>query len=504
MSKETKSIEVDYDGLVEMMKNGYREFEHHIYIGGPRTTIVTEEIDFSYLLNILDMNISSITKTSNDKVIELPSLFFHNIVFKEKVYAFSHNFRVALKFKDVTFNKEVKFTHITFEKDILFEDLVKFKDEVSFSDSIFRKEVTFSHSKFEKKVKIDSSNFNDDVCFYDIKFCPMLKFSFDTFDKKLIFHVTNFTETSFSNITFKSDIEFRYSEFFEKLSFYDTSFHGRIDIIGITHKIILFNMIILSDKSRIYMNTLNSSLEKHQYKNAEIKIINTIISNRIDLLHAKFNIIDLKGSAVVGNGSLNIVDLDPTCENHQTATVLKNEAIKRNDIIKALEYKATEKNLYSIEKLLLPFKAIKSFFKNIKRFSLMKTVIRLPKNIYLFLRNTLKYTGDIVSIFLGKISNNHDQSWIRAIIFTIAGGFGLYYLFECRIDNTVKIEQVGVDFFEYLIPTSYNKLLSYKDSIIEANWSNILTMIIYIGGKIWIAYGVVQTVKAFRKFNKTN
>ena len=68
----------------------------------------------------------------------------------------------------------------------------------------------------------------------------------------------------------------------------------------------------------------------------------------------------------------------------------------------------------------------------------------------------------------------------------------------------VKLNMFFSEFFKYLIPVDYTLLLKYLNNAEVFYGIKYLGALIYFFGKILIAYGVVQTVNAFRKFNKTN
>ena len=432
-------MEVGFNGLLDFMKTNYNDSLDGVSNrdSSLNNLIVTEEIDIANLLLQLYKYLNIEIEIKNGTFIYKHILNFKNIIFKEKVI-----------FNKIIFSEECFFISAVF-------------DSVDFKDTDFKNYVFFTKAEFHKKAS-----------FVRVKFLSGGYFGATTFMDSADFTLTEFSENHFDSAIFKSWVNFEITKF-NKLSFNETAFHGKaVFSTRVLPKTVLFEKIILSNTSHIIFKFgLNPvPLKENNYNNIEIKIINTIIDGRIDFISNQIGSIDLKDSDLVGSGILSLTNFTPECSNYQTATILKNEALKRNNIIKALQYKAKEKDLYVTEKLRQPF----------------------------------KHTGDIISILLSKISNNHDQSWIQALVITLCGGFGLYYLFESRIDSNVTISQIGKDFFIYLIPTNYEKLISYKNNIINTTSTTIINMGIYFVGKILIAYGVVQTVKAFRKFNKTS
>ncbi len=156
---------------------------------------------------------------------------------------------------------------------------------------------------------------------------------------------------------------------------------------------------------------------------------------------------------------------------------------------------------------------------------------------------SMQVWGEILSIKLSKLSNNHGQNWLKAVLFTFVSGFifltfsikplffiqSLYILlpisviaFLCKdiykyLLNTVLIyiilfwftpflyeivcsnQLLYIDnFFPYLMPTIFNPISSFN---ITTNNERLISYATYFMGKIAIGYGIVEIVQAFRKLN---
>lgn len=111
-------------------------------------------------------------------------------------------------------------------------------------------------------------------------------------------------------------------------------------------------------------------------------------------------------------------------------------------------------------------------------------------------------TSDLLMLWFNKLSNNHGLSWIRGVIFTVTTGFVFYYIFYlCQNDFCSKYS-FGENLMKYFwLPNGMNDLISflrsYPNEII-----GLLGVISYLLGKISIAYGIFQTISAFRKYVK--
>ncbi len=103
-----------------------------------------------------------------------------------------------------------------------------------------------------------------------------------------------------------------------------------------------------------------------------------------------------------------------------------------------------------------------------------------------------------------KWSTNFGNSWRRALAFTLAGGLLLYtffYLSEIYLYGVYKY-YLGTypsfwnGFFRFFLVTDfYNPLIEDRTYI-----QNTLSWLIFIIGKIFIAFGIYEMIQAFRKF----
>ncbi|KAF0204695.1 MAG: hypothetical protein FD170_120 [Bacteroidetes bacterium] len=156
--------------------------------------------------------------------------------------------------------------------------------------------------------------------------------------------------------------------------------------------------------------------------------------------------------------------------------VLKNQALQSNDKIKALTYRRLEMDSYTKE--------------------LKNQPDKLPEKIVLY---------------LNKYSNNHGLSWTQGVLFTLAALITFYTLFVWS----------GNEFFFSYLPKdilwfkqsfwegalSFLWLPSIEDEmkVLKSGLSRdsfIVNILSFLLGKIFIAFGIYQTVAAFRKHGK--
>jgi hypothetical protein len=103
-------------------------------------------------------------------------------------------------------------------------------------------------------------------------------------------------------------------------------------------------------------------------------------------------------------------------------------------------------------------------------------------------------------LWLNDISSKHGTDWFQGIKFTVIIGFLFYSLYFSLYFYDYDFEFSGesvnrffTGYFKYLIP-------SYKSPFGDSALSNVFQIITFILGKIFIGYGIYQTIQSFRKF----
>ncbi len=328
------------------------------------------------------------------------------------------------------------------------------------------------------------------ICPYEI-YCGAV-FNQEAYFCSLNFsQVVNFENSTFNQIVSFGDSVFNKSVYFEKVAFNQEAYFWIMKFNGEENNSFHFYDIKLnSDKSYISFRDINYNEKNKQFtesENSKIAIINTVINGRIEFNNVAINEIDFEGSVVIGAGIISTDELNvKKYATWKTARFLKHEAYKISNTIEALKYKAIEKKLYS---QYLKYEK-KDYIKSIKdttRFSKMR------------------YYGERFSLWLSNISNNHGQSWLQAVIFTILSSllfFSLANIFINEIDlysiKNIFTSSFLKNYLNYLNPANF-------DLMKNINQTYSLRLIpfgfFYILGKISLGYGIVEIVQAFRKFN---
>ncbi|WP_337967728.1 hypothetical protein [uncultured Flavobacterium sp.] len=107
-------------------------------------------------------------------------------------------------------------------------------------------------------------------------------------------------------------------------------------------------------------------------------------------------------------------------------------------------------------------------------------------------------------LFASKISTDFGNSWRKALRFILIGGFIIYlllYIFENR-DSIINLSNIDnwtrlfSGFFRFLLVTDfYNPLETDRIYL-----TNPFSWLIFIFGKIFIAFGIYEMIQSFRKF----
>ena len=322
-----------------------------------------------------------------------------------------------------------------------------------------------------------NTTFNQDVDFRGITFSNYVLFHFIIFSRDVLFNdMICEQNVNFINTAFNQDVDFTEAAFGKRVYFLETIFSQEVlfENIKFEQTIIFDNIKINADKSSLIFSDINYNYRTPLYvptpKDSTIEIINTVINGRIDFSNVHIAKLNLEGSNVTG--ILNRIDLKAESENWETACILKNEELKRNNTIKALEYQAEEKKLYTEE---------------------------LWKN---------KQWRDWFSLWLGKIFHNHGQDWVLALgwtMFILTLSFTCFYLpnpFEYwsiwayKISNGIYFSEL----FKYLVPTDYKQIQDYFIMKELSFCTKLLGTFWYMIGKMVLPYGIYEVIKAFRKY----
>lgn len=203
----------------------------------------------------------------------------------------------------------------------------------------------------------------------------------------------------------------------------------------------------------------------------------------IDISYAEFEDIDL--SEIEMKGEAKLINYHTArfqkVSNRITGLYLKQHALNMNDSVSALMFKKMEMDAYR--------KFLISATSSIETPALRK------------LKDKIIILIDIFVLWLNKLSNSHGNNFLKGIIFTLTVWIIFFSWF------IIKRDGIGSNFIwtdgKYLKEAvNYFWLFNGIEGLAKENyvtWGCILPFFI---GKIFIVYGIYQTISAFRKYSK--
>lgn len=424
----------------------------------------------------------------------------------------------------------INFALTIFDKCFNVNDCDFCRDFGLYNNCEFNNRVIIAENKFNQKFDISDSYFNNDkiipVSIYRNEFLLQANFNNISSNRELIiekcifFKKVDFSKCKFhqeiviKECVFKNEVTFKGTQFINGFSFVENDicghinfeecvFGGDVKIIhtkGEIHEINFSSSIIkgiLELKSSVFLSE-NSSIK---FNNAFIDsngFLNILNINKKDKFTGEINFTDAKllGNVVLQNIYLKkflltsaVMVGDFFAENlhfkeesdSQTYVRLKDEALKHNNSIKALKYREKEMLAYS------------------KELNAQKSCGHLGT-----------WLIDKFVLFLNTISNKNGLSWLRGIFFTISCAiisFWIINFFGIETDHprffvvdlaTFHFEGIG-EILKRFLNMFY--LIDFKEKF-QGTELNAIGEIVFFVSKIFISYGIYQTIVAFRKFSK--
>ncbi|MDW7693951.1 pentapeptide repeat-containing protein [Flammeovirgaceae bacterium SG7u.111] len=382
------------------------------------------------------------------------SSHFEETFFIEKIEFHDVTFKDDVSFWQAIFLKKVEFNRCTFEKNACFENTV-FVDEVVFNRCVFENPVNFALSDTPKT----------NQCFY-----RTIKGGFNdsVFEQKVVFYHRHFAAISFNNTKFKKLVDFYQTTFLEPVCFHKTDFEDTSVFSKATFKELAVFLYTQVSKNMILR-------EADFQDGVNFSFINFIGGGNLNVFNLK---IEFKlNKAPKESGAKEIIDDWKSIthlQKRETFRTLKNESIKQNNKIQALEFHQKEMD---------------SFREELKA---TKHCLNMDRLILAFNRYT----------------NNYGLNWVRGFWVTLGVSimcFVLYYIslttkpivFTSEVDLGNSFQCIGIVlgyFIQFINPThNVHFMHSYL-----GNWSVFWDYL----SRIAIGLCIYQTIQAFRKFGK--
>ncbi|TLX78422.1 hypothetical protein E9993_01705 [Labilibacter sediminis] len=367
----------------------------------------------------------------------------------------------------------------------------KFLDEFSFKSSLimtpikvsccrFLNDVDFSKCRFQNGIIVENSIFFGNVKFDDSLLYGSVKFNGTKFLGGVSFKNAKFIDSEggnnskvdfigckfdgiidFNNTTFNRLVDFYNSEFKTKIDFYRTDFFGVVVLSGsIFHQNTLFTYSTFKDLVIFRQAKFNEGLDlslANFYTNSDVNIFGLRLKNFKSNDDVRKDDDTFKDEKLREKYFYNI----PYSNKRETFRLLKNYSTVQNNKIQSLDFHQLE---------------MKSFSEEIAFF------------------RTLKWHGNkwIINSF-NKYSNYYGSSWFQGTLFTLFCGVLFFSLGLSQITPTNDFSYSY--FFKFLNPTHSPDLMDeFNPTFSYYIWDYL--------GRIFIGYGIYQTIAAFRGYTK--
>ena len=338
-------------------------------------------------------------------------------------------------------------------------NIVDDANSVNITDCVFTEDF-----KFSSKVGISAS-------FKGTVFEKGASFDNSYFERKARFIGTKFKgEASFSNTRFGDLVDFWGAEFSKPTIFYKTDFLG-VTVFSTTtfYENVLFTYTLI-DKVLILRGT-------NFKKGLDLSL--TVLNGSLSTFDIRLNDFRTVSDTEIEEDYEELISKKaeiPEKNKRETFRILKKELQNQGNFFDALIYSSLETHTY---------------FNQTKK-KLLK-------------RNSWNIIQDYLILQFNYYSNKNGKSWTRGILFTVLAGALFTYLSVISTEtycigfnkmNWADLRQGMIFFFYSLLPTHD---IDYLKDLNPTAWFYAWDFI----GRTIIAYGIYQTVQAFRKFKST-
>ena len=412
----------------------------------------------------------------------------------EPYITFSHIVFKGSKYEDVHFEG-------TFNSRIAFEKNVEI-GTVFFESSNFDKRIDFQEGKFNY-INFYRSNFNgliyindfeaSDVSTRDLSIYTLWMHSCN-FDKDVSVHTSSIEHITLSNNNFNQ--LFNFNQYTDSID--NESEPIMVSLNGVNRGTIYIERAYLD----INLNGLNHG--------------NIFIndSNMYSLILSEF---ENKGSITLTNiksgGFFTIQEANARTINFTNTDINSfGEIVIANSNIEKVNFKSYPKKVrsyntnpkvgYGIKDKSKNSSNLKDVYNQLKQVAKRKGDIHaVSKYKSLEHRELLKsksFGFDSILLFLNLISNKNGKSWAIGVLFTLVAAFLFYWIYISVLGLSINRAESWKEYILYI--SSFPKLSIEKYESFNSTWS--ISLVVWLS-RIFISYGIYQTVAAFRKYGKS-
>ena len=511
--KDEFQIEVKYEinfgySIIYLMQFNYIKFLKYVNFSGTqfldlvwiRDSVFFEDVCFDE--NDINQNIEYNCKLP----VDIGGIMFIDNLFKKRVTFNRENWNSGAK---------ISFSRNTYEGDVSFM-MCSFSDYNGFYYDL-------SRSVFKGNVVIDCNKYNNEdlygnTLFSHVNFCGSYfhkEFSIlNAIIGEISMQKCYFDDTvNISNNKYNasSSLDFSYSTINSLL------FIGRnFDLINSQpNKLfdkISFSRSLITKDAFLLIRNINNEVSTKRAGTLDFSYAN--ILGTVTVQDSKLNQIKLDKSTLIGD--INIENVETDYDSRESIAKIKNEFFQRNDIVNLLFYKAKEMKYYS-EHLEFKYKIITNVFRWFTKNWFYNTIgiCFLPILLLLSLLpiKSLEKVREYTLLYLNRISNSFGMSWGQGVLFTCVTAWIFFVLI-----NTLGITSLPDKTSSPLFVWGWNGwnsfsgvwqnylrmfyLTKFEDVFNTSIRLNALGETLFFVSKIFVSYGIYQTISAFRKYGK--
>ena len=267
--------------------------------------------------------------------------------------------------------------------------------------------------------------------------------------------------TDFSGARFDEDVNFMPSNFEKRLNFASAIFQGTANFNSI-NSAFSSNCDFTSAEFKKRVDFDGSSWIQAKFNYAEFNDFISFKNSRINYLClTKANV----------NGKSDFIGATIKDGDRETFRIIKNEFIKINNGVEALRYKSKEMASYE--------------------------------------RELRGLNSEYFLVFLNRISNNHGINWGRGVLFTLIAAVLFFILYLCTLGSlpfhvgyknwhsfTAALDLTTRYFVRFLI-------ITHDIDFMSQYGPTAASFVVDFVAKIFIGFGIYQTIAAFRKHGKS-
>lgn len=474
---------------------------------------------------------------------------FENTVFVKAGFFSGCEFLKYSSFKNAEFLLSPNFDNSNFDFVIFDKAQFDVSIGVNFTGSNFNY-VSFCDIKFDNtsgganyNIAFQGCEFNGNATFKNVNFISECHF------ENAVFDICEFENCNFSLYCVFDDVHIKRQLIFLKYnqneqgnviseaSFTGAVIDGRLEFIRA--KISKFDSRFITVNKNAIIRYGGSCVENLNLRN--------MLNNGIVLLQENNGNVNVDFASSANFGVIEVINTNLIIANRSTARLLKDFAYRSNNVVEAMMYKSIEMDLYHKElsertKTIIS-KIVEKYPLNLIRIFFTLLVI-IPSTLIIFAIGMYlcTFVGSIIALifiwtplggwikkmynwitplfdllreipiaervllWLNTVSNKNGQSWWRgfkftiitaAIFFTLINYVGIasenkFFIIDWKFCGFGEVWQQYLNMF-YLI--------DFKDKFNNIRL-NALGDTLFFSSKIFVGYGIYQTISAFRKYGK--